>query len=168
MLNKKTRFYYIPAPSTPSDIGWTMDIGLRIYGQVIVIVERRHSVLEMSESGPEIAVRGEESAPAQACPGRPSPASTHPCPKSSPCVLLPWRGLGGPYAKWAVTRVMGVRWRGPARRATGHKITTSPHQHRPATQHRTDQIFFLSEAKIYLNSLNKIFSELILSSRTNF
>ena len=49
-----------------------MDIGLRIYGQVIVIVERRHSVLEMSESGPEIAVRGEESAPAQACPGRPA------------------------------------------------------------------------------------------------
>ena len=112
--------------------------------------------------------RGERPSTGVPRPPQPSPASTHPCPKSSPCVLLPWRGLGGPYAKWAVTRVMGVRWRGPARRATGHKITTSPHQHRPATQHRTDQIFFLSEAKIYVNSLNKTFSELILSSRTNF
>ena len=90
---------------------------------------------------------------AQAAP--PSPASTHPCPKSSPRVLRSWRGLGGPYAKWAVTRVMGVRWRGPARRTTGHKITTSPHHHRPATPHRTDQIFFLSEAKIHLNSFKQ-------------
>ena len=46
MLNKMTRFYYIPFHPQRYTVGWTMAIaiGLRIYGQVIVIVERRHSV----------------------------------------------------------------------------------------------------------------------------
>ena len=64
-----------------------MAIGLRIYGQVIVIVERRHSILcrRCSESGPEIAVRGEESDPAQASPGRAAQPSQHPSlPKKLP------------------------------------------------------------------------------------
>ena len=80
-----------------------MDIGLRIYGQVIVIVERRHSVLEMSESGPEIAVRGEESAPAQACPGRPSPAQPAPIPaQKAPRVFC------CPGAGWAAHTLNGL------------------------------------------------------------
>ena len=62
-----------------------MAIGLRIYGQVIVIVERRHSILCWRCSESEIAVRGEESDPAQASPGRAAQPSQHPSlPKKLP------------------------------------------------------------------------------------